>query len=252
MTCNSNQGFIVCDGYNTSYISSLLFALFYIPSNLDNILENACDPDKMYLQDIIKINFVNNVRLHISITEEILNEIRNYSHYCGWLKIIELLTMANVCDYYIFLAHAFKIKPIELKNNCDLCNVIKLRLKNKSHNVHDLFYSWAEKNIIINAPQIIALQIDRTRQKKCTVDIKKFIQPHKYNTDQKYSNIVWEIQSIICFDNIYYSLITFCNKWYLFNEKNIPAVHEIDIKNKNIMETTQKNCVLLIYNMKID
>lgn len=249
----NNESFIVCDGYNTSYISSLLMALFYIPSQLDVILENEClNINKMYLQDLIKYNFVNNIRQHISINEEILNEIRNYSHYCGWLEITELLNLANINDYYIFIAKSFEIKPIELKNNSDLCYTIKLRLKNKCHDIHELLYTWLEKNIITNAPQIVTLYLDRSKQKKSMVDIKKYIQPHKYNLDHHYTNIIWEIQSIICFENIYYSLIYHCNKWYLYNEKNIPAIHEIDIKNKNIIEITQKNCILIIYTIKLE
>lgn len=244
----NNESFVICDGYNTSYISSLLMALFYFPSELDNILENECtDKNKMHLQDIIKIYFVNNVRQHISITEEILNEIRNYSYYCGWSGIMNLLNLSDINDYYTFIMQSFEIKTMEFKNTVDLHYTIKLKLKNKSHDIHELLYSWLEKNPMKNAPQIITIYLDRSKQKKSMVDIKKYIQPHKYNVDQHFANITWEIKSIVCYENIYYSLIHNLNKWFLSNEKQIPGIREIDIKNKNIIDDTKKNCVLFIY-----
>jgi len=124
MATNNNNNnkflFIVENGYNTCYISSLLMSLFYKPSYLDNILN--CDPKSacyFYLQDIIKIKFVDNVRKNISVSAEIMNEIRNYCNICGWKNenINEIINQQDVNEFYTFIIDAMNIYPIEIQRH---------------------------------------------------------------------------------------------------------------------------------------
>ncbi|ARF09166.1 ubiquitin carboxyl-terminal hydrolase [Catovirus CTV1] len=98
---------IVENGYNTCYIDSLLIGLFYVPSNIyNNMLENdPINKDFLYLQEIIKCNFIEPIRKGISVSGEIVNEIRNYSFINGW-KINEpheLTEQQDITEYYNFL-----------------------------------------------------------------------------------------------------------------------------------------------------
>ena len=77
---------IVENGYNTSYINTLLFSLFYRPNKyLDELLnKNMNNPSAYYLQELIKENFVGPIRKHFSISNENINEIRNYLMINNW------------------------------------------------------------------------------------------------------------------------------------------------------------------------
>lgn len=114
--------FIVENGFNTCYIDSLLMALFYKPSTyLDSLLHT--DPKNLnciYLQEIIKYKFVDQVRKNISIMSDIINEIRLYAHECGWLvgrsnEYDELFEQQDVNEFYAFLLNAINVPLIEVQ-----------------------------------------------------------------------------------------------------------------------------------------
>lgn len=110
--------FVVENGFNTCYISSLLMALFYKPSCLDKILsQEPKEPDTIYLQEMIKAKFVDKVRSGISVLSEVMNEIRTYANICGWLKDIpnEMSDQQDVNEFFGFLIDKTDFPHVEIQ-----------------------------------------------------------------------------------------------------------------------------------------
>lgn len=117
--------FIIENGLNTCYIDSLLMALFYKPSTyLDSLLHS--DPKNLniiYLQEIIKNKFVDQVRKGGGVTADVMNEIRIYANVCGWLtsntnesnKYDEIFEQQDVNEFYTFLLDATNVPKIEIQ-----------------------------------------------------------------------------------------------------------------------------------------
>ena len=115
---NNKSVFVVENGFNTCYISSLLMALFYKPSYLDNMLQQEPkNPDLIYLQELIKTKFVDKVRNGVSVLSDVMNEIRTYANICGWLKDIpnELADQQDVNEFYGFLADEANLPHIDIQ-----------------------------------------------------------------------------------------------------------------------------------------
>lgn len=119
---DSKNLFIVENGLNTCYIDSLLMALFYKPSTyLDSLLHT--DPknlNSIYLQEIIKNKFVDQVRKNNSVMADVINEIRIYAHECGWLvgttnEFDELFEQQDVNELYSFLLDTINGTLIEIQ-----------------------------------------------------------------------------------------------------------------------------------------
>ncbi len=77
----------------------------------------------------------------------------------------------------------------------------------------------------------------RNTNERIEIDIQKKININSiyYYSDMINKNeknkLIWEISSIICFDNFYYSYINLNNNWILLNEKEIPIIKKINIKD---------------------
>lgn len=113
---NNKSIFVVENGFNTCYISSLLMALFYKASYLDSmLLSETVDPIHIYLQEIIKTKFVDRVRSGVSVMSEIMNEIRTFANVCGWLNHEELMEQQDVNEFFAFLADITKLPQIEIQ-----------------------------------------------------------------------------------------------------------------------------------------
>lgn len=110
---------IVENGFNTCYIDSLLMALFYTPSNIyNNMLENdPANNDFLYLQEMIKCNFIEPIRKEISVSSDTINEIRNYSFVNGWKlnEPSELPEQQDVTEYYTFLLENLSNQLIQIE-----------------------------------------------------------------------------------------------------------------------------------------
>jgi ubiquitin C-terminal hydrolase len=114
--------FVIENGLNTCYMDSLLMALFYKPSTyLESILHS--DPknlDAIYLQEIIKNKFVDQVRKNNSVLADVINEIRIYANVCGWLEnssneCNELFEQQDVNEFYSFLLNITNAPLIEIQ-----------------------------------------------------------------------------------------------------------------------------------------
>ena len=281
MNNNIDQIFsVVEDGYNTSYIDTVLVSLFY-KNDINYILEET--PKKLegfYLQELIKNKFVNPIHRNYSISSNVMNEIRNYSVICGWSNDGDITEQKNCKDYLCFLLDLFNSKGLELEifqieNNIinDNTNIISLQYINllleKDDNIRNLLQCWINskifspnENIIqcykfIEIPQFIIFHINRIKS-DCKLDIMKYIKFFNIN-DQTQKYIKWKIHSIICETNNtnlkhYYCVSTTYekNKWILFNNKMIPSFKIIDLKDENIKENIMNDAIIIIYKIKFN
>jgi len=273
---------IVENGYNTSYIDSLLVALFYKNSSVNDVLENEpITPEVYYLQELIKFKFVNQIRKGYSIFSQSMNEIRNYSIICGWNTHGNIDEQQSCIEYYNFLFDLFKINPIEFElfefNNNIFVNTTKNNIKlpfisldlNRDNDIRNLFINWLNTNIIMknssikqsyklnNIPNFLIFSIDRFLKSETknnyNLDIMKSIKFFNIG-DSSQSHIKWKIYSIICLkgDTIkkgnYYSVFNINKKdWIIFDNSLIPSFKKIDIDDDKIKNNIIKECVMVIY-----
>lgn len=259
--------FLVEDGYNTSYIDSLLVALFYSSSYFENMLN--CSPKNLYhiyLQEIFKIKFLEPlVNKNNTITSEVINEIRNYIHFFGWKNDEgdKILENYNIKDFYIFLADIFNVMPMEIQKTNHTKQYFTLDIQvnslKKEYTIKELLYNWLHDDQInykndtgynyykiCNMPTTIIISLERTADENILVDINKKIR--LYNTIYNPIYVKWKIHSIVCKNKNYYCFVIGPdNKWRMFNNKNIPCISEVNIKEENIMKMIKSECIMLFY-----
>lgn len=256
------------DGLNTSYIDSLLVALFYKSSDIQNMLlvvpENA---SFMYLQDLIQRNFIDLIRQNYSIDSSIINEIRNYSIICGWNFGQNITDLATVADYFVFLASNFNVGLLnfELTTNSScvetILNTIISVSPTKSSTTRELLGEWINTKLLKidtkgtptchyhfkEIPPIVVLDINRSHN--VPIDIVKKIKFSGNNNDHQ-NNLTWSIHSIVCFNHTnFYAVIKYDeNSWYLFDSSMNPSFNKIDIVGDEYMQNKIKcESVFVIY-----
>lgn len=266
-----NNYFVVANSSKTSYIDSLLIALFYKSSHVMEILKQIPEHYKFaYLQNLILENFVNPIKNSYSIEKSIIHEIRNYSVICGWKDGCDMTECFNVMDFLNFImtgvgyggieCEIIKILPNELK---EYERVIKYNFITASvsqdTNTKFLVDKWVNNNVLQSTsdddtncyhftvlPMIIPIYLDRNNNTS-HVDIHKGIKFMK-NNNKIQLNTVWYIHAIICCNNnIYYTILNKDNKWSMYCGGKIPSIEEINIKDEKIAEQIQRECVLLLY-----
>jgi len=278
-----NTYLTVENGYNTCYIDSLLICLFYRNNvSINSILENEPKiPEAYYLQELIKVKFVDQIKKNYSIFSETINEIRNYSVICGWLKDGNIDSQQNCILYYDFLVNLLRINTIDFEvfdfeNNMISVDTYKLSFPyiklelNKDNNVKNLFINWINSNIILrnsstqcyklmNIPQFIVFSVDRFSSKNknnSKLDIMKKIKFFGIN-DSSQSYLKWKIHGIICYDGDnyenghYYALFVSGKKdWLFFDDLEIPSFKKIDLNNDKIKDKILSESVILIYSIE--
>lgn len=263
--------FCVEGGINTSYIDSLLIALFYKPSTIDNILNNSpISCEFYYLQELFR-NFVEIVRRNYSVGLDLLNEIRNYSIMCGWKQDGNILDLFNVSDYYNFIvtslnSNIIRFEIIDKDNNqisekqISLINISISKDTDSDIKINELLDQWANieiKNVyhFLDIPNYIPIYINRFDINKIfyrgKVNIMKAIR-WTNNNDVNQRKIKWNIHSIICYSETnphYYTLVYINSKWYIYDNLNIPALEELNIKQQCITEKIKQECILLFFKL---
>lgn len=274
---NKLKHFVFEDGYNTSYIDTLMISLFYSPSHIENMLLN-CDPEKtefVYFQELIRTKIIEPIRKNLTIYSSTINEIRNYAHILGWKDINYILDNHTVSEFYKFLIDNFNCCHIEIihqvhsKNkeskdsieNKEIIPFIEFDLLEENSmtntSIKVLLEAWFQhkikkskkyKTIIINSiPIIVVFSIKRNQKNKTKIDIQKAI---RLKNTKESNYLLWGIHAVICKkENHYYSLIKHVDKWYLFNNKLIPSMIEVNMSDKTFVETIQTECVFIIYNL---
>jgi hypothetical protein len=274
----NNNIFIVEQGKNTSYIDSLIIALFYKISHLQEIITQIPNNNEyIYLQEIINTNFIEKIRSNNSVNISIINEIRNYSYICGWKNGLDITELYNVLDYMKFLMSGIgfgtiNFEIIEYKINIKKSDYIINTLEtnclevdiNKNISIKKLLNKWIylnikkNKDLLINfkfakIPLLISIYLNRNQQEINNYEV-DIMQKIRFKNIDK--NLYWTIHSIICFSNLsksYYSIVnTLYNDWYLFSNIKIPSFNKINITDDLIAHTIKKECVLILYKLDGD
>lgn len=262
--------FIIENGYNTSYIDTVLLSLFYKPTHLASILTQL--PEKksfVYLQDMIYFNIIEQIRKNFSISSGMMNEIRNCSISCGWKTNYNITDLYNPIDYLNFLINGLNIGDIK----CDLVdstniesfrtNYITMQITN-NNDIRSLLDKWTDTHLKKNVngiyrftetPVLIPIYLDRRSENnqinKYEIDIKKKI---KFNDDMS-----WIIHAIICYSSTgngqYYCIINMDdnnqqnNSWKMFNNNKIPSIMNINIKDPNYANKIKQECTIILYRL---
>ena len=273
--------FVVEKGYKTSHINSLLMGLFYRKNNnIETLLTNFPDnPAGLYLQELIRDNFIDPVRKQFSIKNNNINEIRNYIIINSINNNILLIKQEDIGNFYKFIIDFFNGEYIQFeifKITDNIINSTNSDLKmpyislnpTKNTSIRDLFISWIDKYInknknnkyyykLINIPSYLSFYINRYDnngdKNNWEVDIMKKTKFFN-NTDSKQKYIQWKIHSIICNEgddfetSYYYSVVTdYNNNWFMFDDRKIPCLSEIDMSNDDIIEKVRKECMFITY-----
>lgn len=113
---------------------------------------------------------------------------------------------------------------------------------------------------IINIPTYIALSINRfqsvNKRINTHVEIQKKIRPFKHISPNN-SSYEWYFHAAICHvgnnvrDGHYYALLLKDNKWFIFDDKQIPCLNEVNMDNLNVVLKIKQECVFLIYKLNM-
>ena len=264
----------VFDNYNnSSHLSSVLIALFYNNKLSLELNKSLNDPINIYIQKFIKFNIIDKMidgkTINYSSIKEFLlilkNNNYNYDKKCIFL-------------FYEFIQCILEFEEIKYNEHSLLNNnIIKeektkyielnLDLNLRNNNVKNLLDNWIlnnnkikEKNKnnldiikITNFPKIIAIKINRnTKDKLNQIDliINKKICLFNFSRNYDLEKIRWNISAIVCKSinkNNYYSVFKKNNKWFLFNDLNIPCLEEMSMANNLITNKIKKESCLLFY-----
>lgn len=238
--------FCIEDGYNTDYICVSLLALLFEHSMIERVLlleNNRTDNNltSTYLQQLIKHNFIEHVRDNISITSEILNEIRLYSHLLGWGKY-NLFNKYEPIDYITFLIKQVGYIPVETNNNKHY--VINLE-SITDNDIQTTYNHWADTNTIINIPVFVIFKIKLSEQLNLNKKIKLFNEQHQYHM------IKWVFHSLFYQNNAeYHTIIHKGNELFKINLNHVPTLTKIEynnisnVKNKDIYIIYRKEPII--------
>lgn len=274
-----NFQFVIENGYKTSYITSLLSALFFKSNNnIENILNNNPDnPSAIYLQELIKDNFVEPIRKNFTINNSNINEIRNYIIINNYNLDNFTIKQEDIGNFYKFIIDYLCGEYIEFEifkiiDNSSITTDKNINLSyiplNPTCNItiKQLFINWLNKYInknntfsykLMNIPSYLCFYINRFyndgKRNNYEVDIMKKIKFfNTSNSSQKF--ITWKIHSIICNegDNFekshYYSInLDFNNNWIMINTQNIPTLKYIDMSDDDTIDKIRKECMFIIY-----
>lgn len=245
---------------NISCMRIFFLSLFYIHSKMyHSLLNDDCNKDKImfiYLQEMIKYNYIDNVRKNKEVCD--LSEIEIFCSNNNWIYDNNLNLSSNIKNFYKYFLSNIQNKNINLSNyfksNYNQIDNVFIELKiftnnksSKHYILKDLINSWISENSISEIshiyklesihPIILPIHINRNKNTNYTIDINKKI---------KLFNIKWIIHSIICnhknnincymYDN---------NKWFLSNDSD--KIEEINIKNDIIKKYIQSNCIFINY-----
>lgn len=264
---------IIEDGYNTSYIVSFIISLFYKSSDVDNILNiEPYDIQFIYIQEFIKIRFIESLRRGYSIHGDVINELRNYLMKCDWCNNInDILSLHKIDTFYVYFmnriyngGHHIEFTRINKDNTNTTQHIstplIYITLPDglDKITINNLFKIWLNSNIslgtydykITSPPDILPLYIKRNNKKtKININHKIKLFDVKDNLQAK---LVWKIHSFICYnDNIgYYSVIKNSTKWLRVSDKCMPSFTIVDMTDINDVHTLAEEVELVFYKLK--
>lgn len=221
-----NNLFAVENGGNTCYIDSLLMALFYTPSHIEQLLSQ--DPKTtpaIYLQEFIHYNLIEPVRSQTSVSSDDMNTLRRICIENDWLNNVinidpeEQYSQQDVTEFFSFISNLFNNEPIKIKRQLLTDgiddehgteetvlfiplyvpdNIEKITIKQLLDNWLHHNYVTVNKNgkdtkcliqyKIINSPQIIVLSINRFKKPDVRDYVDVIIQNRLKNITPSFSN----------------------------------------------------------------
>jgi hypothetical protein len=274
---------IVENGYNTSYISTLLIALFFNNTYLEDlILSRYLNNQKnIYLQEIIKLEIIDKIKHNNSILSDSINKIRMVSHLLGWQKTDSMFNNHNILEYYQFLLHkcealtyctrsikSNKLSSSEIGNTIHSITHINITpnlntsIINEFHSNINMYFhdSYFETTIIkdkyIQIPVIrlrnlfplFTFYINRDNINNLIEIEKKF--KIKYLIGDSIINVEWIFHALIGFNKVYYTLINVGKKWYVFSDNLFPSFKEVNMSNPKVINKIKSEVVMVMYRTK--
>jgi len=105
---------------NTCYMDSLIIALFYVKSCIENhVMSNreVKNPLGIYIQEFIKNQIIDPLRNGKSVTRETMDTFRSLCFQSGWRNSDEeeYFRQQDVSEFYSFIAHMLDIPMIEMQ-----------------------------------------------------------------------------------------------------------------------------------------
>lgn len=234
--------YMIEDGINTNYISCLLLSLF-IDKNIiyNNLLNNNDVPiEYHYIQEIIKY-IIYSIKNYKIINSDILNYLRNILYLKKFKCPDTILLNNNILELFEFLLKILSFQNIEFIYNNQIISMSYIKLNiDSSTNIKTLLYKEFNDKKLNNIPYMISIYLNKDNEH--LIDIQK-----KITFNSIYNKSIWSIYSIICFDQYYFSFININNNWIYINDKLIPCIQIIKLKDyENIIKKYSK---LLIYNI---
>ena len=268
---------IIEDGYNTSYIVSFIIALFYKSSDADNILNiDPYDIQFTYIQEFIKIRFIESLRRGYSIHSDVINELRNHLIKCEWCNNISdihsIISLKGIDEFYKYFmakiynnSHNITLARIDKNTNTDTNQIVSVPLIELTLpdgldkiGINSLFKAWLGSNIslgsynykITSLPDILPLFIKRN-DNKTKIDIKQYIKFFDAK-DSLQSKLVWKIHSYICYNGKmgYYSVVKNSNKWIRVSDRIMPSFRLLDMSDINDVHKLAEDVELIFYKLK--
>jgi len=246
------MGTFIIENSGNSYIMSILMALFFEPTKLDNILDKPVSNTlNIYFRECIK-TIILSIRNGKSILQNDISIINMICNHLGWKSDEE-----HINNFYSFLIKELEIEQIELKIKNDqhdykieTHSFIQLSFSGYDTHVNTstLLNEWLNNSCYINnIPYLIGLSINRSSddvhviiQKRISSNIKDII-----------NNIKWKFHSAICHkgNEKYYSLLSSKDKWYIFDDSDVPCLCEIKMDDPHITKKLKLECVFIIYKL---
>lgn len=281
---NNKYNLLLENGYNTSYIYSLIISLFYLPSDsLNKLLNNdSINSNTYYIQEYIKAKLIYPIQRNNSISSDVINKFRNYLFMCGWMKESKnILENKNIKNFYVFMIskmmnYNIKFLRVPSENNYNDDKLIdssydknidiitiddsiidKLTSKQKKIvTINEVINIWLNENISENEkysykfneiPLLIPIYIDYNKN-RILLDILNNVVFENIN-DKFQKSLSWDFHSMICQDkeNNYYSIINHNNNWLIFSDNIIPSVQFVEMNNIYDVKKIIYDCKFIFY-----
>lgn len=231
-------------GHNSSYLTSVLISLFFNNTYLEDMLlnKNTDDIKFVYLQELIKNEFINNIKNNKSIFSKSINKIRILSHFFGWLKEEHLFEETNPKDYVNFLLCNFDAYSLNKNKN----TVVDITVNNNTSIKNECDKRFKDPIKLSKIFPLLTINVNKSTNKD-SIEIEKHI-TLTYIINNDTIQIKWLFHSAICFDGKkYYSLIVSKKKWYFFSDNHLPAFISIDMSNLNTINKIKSEVCLVFY-----
>lgn len=228
---------IIIENIGNNHISALLIALFYTTDSA--IYTEHENLQSIYLQEFIKINFINKIQSGKSLLFSDLQRLETLFKHYGY-------NGTTITDFYNFLMP-------QIVSTTSLYKYI-INTTTTSFNylyINDITESTIKslmvnkyKNIYTNKPNIFCIAINR--ENHSPININKKISTNVNNNILQ--RTVWDFQALICVrNNNYYTLFTHNKKYYIFDAHIIPSIIQINIKDKYVMDIITREVCFIIY-----